>query len=80
MVNVSHHECIFIRHPICWQTYDLMPELCSETNVDFFNQLFNKICFAKNYFSDCFFIQNKSARYIDLTKRVLLEKDYIFWS
>ena len=37
------------------------------TNVDFFNQLFEKICFMKNYFSDCFFIKNDLRDYIDLT-------------
>ena len=53
-VNVSHHEYKFIRQLICWQTYDLMTELCRETNVDFFNQLFLKMRFMKNHFSDCF--------------------------
>ena len=42
--NISHHEYIFIRQHICWQAYDLMSELCSETNVDFLNELFNKMC------------------------------------
>ena len=44
-----------------------MPEHCSETNVDFFNELFDKIRYMKNYFSVCFFVQNNSADYIDLT-------------
>ena len=42
--NISHHEYVFIRQRICWQVYDLMSELCSETNVDFLNELFNKMC------------------------------------
>ena len=67
-VNVSHHEYIFIRQRICWQAYELMSDLCSDTNVDFFNQLFNKMRFMKSYFSDCFFIENNSPDYIDLTK------------
>ena len=67
-VKVSPHEYIFLRQRICCQAYDLMPELCSETNVDFFNQLFNKMRFTKSYFCNCFFIQNNSADYIDLTK------------
>ena len=67
-VKVSHYQYIFLRQRICWQAYDLMPELCSETNVDFFNQFFNKMRFTKNYFCNCFFIQNNSADYIDLTK------------
>ena len=78
-VNVSHHEYNLIRQPICWQAYDLMIELCCETNVDFYNQLFLKMRFMKNYFSDCFFIRNNSPDYIDLTKWVLLEKGYTFW-
>ena len=67
-LNVSHHEYIFIRKHICWQAYDLMSELCSETNVDFFKDLFNKLRYMKNYFSFCFFVQNNSPDYIDLTK------------
>ena len=67
-VIVSHHEYIFIRQRICWQVYELMPDFCSDTNVDFFNQLFNKIHFMKNHFSDCFFIKNNSPDFIDLTK------------
>ena len=67
-VNVSHHEYNFIRQRICWQAYDLMTELCRETNVDFFNLLFLKMRFMKNHFSDCFFIQNNSPDYLDLTK------------
>ena len=78
-VNVSHHEYNLIRQPICWQAYDLMIELCCETNVDFYNQLFLKMRFMKNYFSDCFFIRNNSPDYIDLAKWVLLEKGYTFW-
>ena len=76
---VSHHEYNFITQPICWQAYDLMIEVCCETNVDFFNRLLLKMSFMKNYFSDCFFIQNNSPDYIDLTKWVLLEKCYTFW-
>ena len=45
-----------------------MSELCSETNIDFFNELFDKMRSKKNYFSVCFFVQNNSADYIDLTK------------
>ena len=67
-LNVSHHEYIFIRKHICWQAYDLMFELRSETNVGFFKDLFNKVCYMKNYFCFCFFVQNNSADYIDLTK------------
>ena len=67
-VNVSHHEYNFTRQRICWQVYNLMTELCCETNVDYFNQFFLKMRFMKNYFSDCFFIQNNSPDYIDLTK------------
>ena len=34
----------------CWQAYDLISELCSETNVDFFfNELFDKLHYTKNY-------------------------------
>ena len=66
-LNVSHHEYVFIRKHICWQAYELMSDFCSDTNVDFFNQLFEKMCFMKNYFSDCFFIKNNSPDYIDLT-------------
>ena len=66
-LNVSDHEYIFIRKHICWQAYELMSDFCSDTNVDFFNQLFEKICFMKNYFSDCFFIKNDLRDYIDLT-------------
>ena len=66
-LNVSHHEYVFIRKHICWQAYKLMSDFCSDTNVDFFNQLFEKMCFMKNYFSDCFFIKNNSPDYIDLT-------------
>ena len=67
-LNVSHHEYVFLRQLICWQAYDLMSELCSEANVDFLNELFHKMCYMKNYFSVCFFVQNNSADYIDLTK------------
>ena len=42
-LNVCHHEYIFIKKHICWQAYDLMSELCSETNVDLFKDLFNKM-------------------------------------
>ena len=42
--NIPHHEYNFIRQRVCWQVYDLMSELCCETNVGFFNELFNKIC------------------------------------
>ena len=66
-LNVCHHELIFIRQRICWQVYDLMSELCSETNVDFLDELFHKMRYMKNYFSVCFFVQNNSADYIDLT-------------
>ena len=66
-LNVSHHEYIYIRKNICWQAYEKMPDFCSDTNVDFFNQLFEKMRFMKNYFSDCFFIKNNSPDYIDLT-------------
>ena len=45
-----------------------MSELCSETNIDFFNELFDKMRSMKNYFSVCFFDQNNSDDYIDLTK------------
>ena len=51
----------------CRQAYDLMSDFCSETNVDFFNQWFEKMRFMKNYFSDCFFNKNNSLDYIDLT-------------
>ena len=51
----------------CRQAYDLMSDFCSETNVDFFNQWFEKMRVMKNYFSDCFFIKNNSLDYIDLT-------------
>ena len=34
-LNVSHYEYIFIRPRICWQGYNLMSELYSETNIDF---------------------------------------------
>ena len=67
-LNVSRNEYIFIRQRICWQAYNLMSELCSETNIDFFNELFDKMRSKKNYFSVCFFVQNNSADYIDLTK------------
>ena len=66
-LNVSHHEYIFIREHICWQAYGLMSNFCSDTNVDFFNQLFEKTRFIINYFSDCFFIKNNLSDYIDLT-------------
>ena len=55
-----------------------MSDFCSDTNVDFFNQLFNKIHFMKNHFSDCFFIKNNSPDFIDLTKLALLKKDTYF--
>ena len=77
-INVSHHEYIFIRQRICWQACDLMSDFCSETNVDFFNQLFEKMHFMKNYFSDRFFIKNNSPDYIDLTIWALLESELIF--
>ena len=56
-----------------------MFDFCSETNVDFFNQLFEKMRFMKNYFSDRFFIKNNSPDYIDLTIWALLESELIFW-
>lgn len=67
-VNVSHHEYIFIRERVCWQAYDLMSKFCSKTNVDFFNELFEKMRLKKNYSPISFFVQNKSADYINLTK------------
>ena len=67
-LNVSHHEYIFIRKYIFWQAYDLISKLCSETNFDFFGDLFNKRRYMKNYFSFCFFVHNNSADYIDVTK------------
>ena len=56
-----------------------MSDFCSETNVDFFNQLFEKMRFMKNYFSDRFFIKNNSPDYIDLTIWALLKSELIFW-
>ena len=67
-LNISQHEYIFIRKHVCWQAYDLMSELCPETNVDFFKDLFNKMRYVKNYVSFWLFVQNNSADYIDLTK------------
>ena len=41
----------------CWQAYDLISELCSETNVDFFNELSDKLHYTKNYSSVWFFFR-----------------------
>ena len=77
IINVSHHEYIFIRQLICWQAYNLMSEFCSETNVELSNQLFEKMRFIKNYFSDCFFIKKNMSiirKRINFLVMILKEK------
>ena len=48
-INAYHHKYIFIRQRVCWQVYELMSDFCSDTNVDFFNQLFDENAFYENY-------------------------------
>ena len=48
-INASRHKYIFIRQRVCWQVYELMSDFCSDTNVDFFNQLFDENAFYENY-------------------------------
>ena len=49
-INASHHKYIFIRQRVCWQVYELMSDFCSDTNVDFFNQLFDENAFYEKLF------------------------------
>ena len=48
-INASRHKYIFIRQRVRWQVYELMSDFCSDTNVDFFNQLFDENAFYENY-------------------------------
>ena len=64
-LNVSRHEYIFIRQRICWQAYDLMSQLCSETNCSV------KYVLQKNIFLIVF-----SLRVIQLIISILQNEYY----